>query len=188
MIKRITQRLPVSPHVTTYTVFVSTPETIIDKYEQEYEPPDGYSSRVLTPDDFSRLDAARSGYASVAEKRIDDGHTGIVAVNDGNIASVAWLYRNLKDETTNVMYYDLGPKNAWFHSAWTHQNYRGNGLHTWLIYERAQYLLDVGSVGTIESNIGVNNKISTHNYAKLGFENDRQFTMFYVHDLLNVKW
>jgi len=188
MIDRITQSLPVSPHVTTYDVCVATPETVVANYEREYEPPEKYSARVLTKDDLSLLEKARPCYASVAKERMSDGHTGIVALNENEVASIAWLYQNPTEVSTTVMYYDLGPKMSWFHSDWTAEKHRGEGLHTFLIYERAKYALETGVTDAIESNISIENEISKHNYTKLGFDNDRQFTMLYVHDSLNVKW
>jgi len=169
-------------------VLVATPKTIVDKYEREYEHPERYYTHILTEDNLSLVEEARPGYASVAKKRMSDGHTGIIALNEDEVASIAWLYQNTTEAATTVMYYDLGPNKSWFHSDWTAEKHRGEGLHTCLIYERAKYALETDVTEVIESNISINNEISKHNYTKLGFDPDDQFTMFYVHESLNVKW
>src|SRR5690554_5546235 len=78
---------------------------------------------------LERIEQARPGYASRAQRYLDAGHIGFAVCVRDHIHAMAWARLNEASTIRQVEYFPLQPGHVWLHADWTHESHRGKGHH-----------------------------------------------------------
>lgn len=155
------------PHVLSYEVLTAPPRLV----PRTQGTPS--IDRLIHPIDatsLERVERARPGYASRAQRYLDAGHFGFAVCVGGEIAAMAWARPNEESVSQRVEYFPLKAGHVWLHADWTHESHRGNGYHKCLIRHRANYATAHWPNSHLTANIAKDNRTSLRNYEQLGFK------------------
>lgn len=124
---------------------------------------------TIDANSLERIEYARPGYSSRAQRYLDAGHIGFAVCVGGDIHAMAWARLNEASTVRRVAYFPLQPGHVWLHADWTHESHRGKGHHKALILHRAKYAQERWPCSILTANIDKHNLISIRNYENLGF-------------------
>ncbi len=116
-------------------------------------------------------------------KYLKRGDLGLIATDNNFLVGICWLSIN---QTNKIKYFNnfpVKPNTAWIHSNWVNPLYRGRGIHKRMISKYIDDLDDCITNNKIDElyvNILKTNKVSLHNYLRLGFKQ--------ISSMVKIKW
>ncbi len=137
------------------------------------ELPEGFTCLKVTPEVLEQYFSSSEDQKRRARygKMFDDGAVGFLITNGTRWASIAWISPaeslNLPHHLSN----SVSKHYPWMYNAHTHTDYRGLGLHGYLVRRRLQYAADRGGSGTanVASDVAPENTPSRRSYLRAGF-------------------